>query len=329
MSSYDLNCNSSPVGQNFAIVSILDPPDDLMKMRILHDFKLFMNMYGKKFLENNIDFEMDKLNEAFTAFRTSWETSLIDLWKKKVGNKTSTRLFMVHGCYNSGDEATKAAHEISLKHSLPSILVCQLGHYMPFTTNPEKVKEIKCMNNEKINKLFKAHKETELKIENEVKKNMAILERELSEKGVKTNSIDYSPDYFEFKKQIENLDKESFEKENKHIKLLKEIEAGENRTNGKLTDNKFKKLDDLQKQYKHKNDIKYVKQVLTEGLNENQIDNIKIEEKHIKMINDIIKKLDKNKMCVKQINNFINNFTNLLEGNKILNSLQEIVKEYS
>ena len=139
-------------GQNYCCLSFVDPED------IFEDKHGF---YVSKFLQSvckNENMSYDKVMNQYTDFKYKHEDSLQKEYDERNKGRCNIRGVKVRGVFQSKEEADARASRLHKTDKNFHVFVGQVGYWLPFNPNPDKIDE-EHFGDDQLNDLMQKYKE--------------------------------------------------------------------------------------------------------------------------------------------------------------------------
>ena len=139
-------------GQNYCCLSFVDPED------IFEDKHGF---YVSKFLQSvckSENMSYDKVMSQYTDFKYKHEDSLQKEYDERNKGKCNIRGVKVRGVFQSKEEADNRASRLHKTDKNFHVFVGQVGYWLPFNPNPDKIDE-EHFGDDQLNDLMQKYKE--------------------------------------------------------------------------------------------------------------------------------------------------------------------------
>lgn len=134
-------------GQNWACLSFISP-ESLIHQKDAFKVTKFLQSYCKK-----LDLKFDDVYEEYKGFCYKYEDKLQQEYDEKNNFQTSLRGLKIRGVYNMKDEAEKRAEMLTQRDSGFSTFVGQVGYWLPWDPNPDRV-ESEVFQNKELNHMM-------------------------------------------------------------------------------------------------------------------------------------------------------------------------------
>lgn len=166
-------------GQAFACISIITP-ENILDNKDAYFFNKYISKFSSEvstlfdvlrqkypdddaYIKGIIDsqshfFKHQELQDSYRMFTKLNMAALEDEFHKANGFRTTVRGLKVRGCYSSLDEARERATLLQRKDPQHNVWVAEVGAWVPFTDNPEAMKDMEYAETE-LNTLMKKYTE--------------------------------------------------------------------------------------------------------------------------------------------------------------------------
>jgi len=134
-------------GQNWVCLSFLSP-EALVQEKDAFKVSKFLQSYCKK-----LDLKFDDVYNEYKDFCYKYEDKLQQEYDEKNNFKTSLRGLKIRGVYNMKEEAEKRAEKLTKNDSGFSTFVGQVGYWLPWDPNPDRV-ESEVFQNKELNNMM-------------------------------------------------------------------------------------------------------------------------------------------------------------------------------
>lgn len=142
-------------GQNYCCISFLDPED------VFEDKHGF---YVSKFLQSmckSENWSYDKVMGQYTDFKYKHEDSLQKEYDERNKGRCNVRGIKVRGVFQSKEEADARASRLHKTDSNFHVFVGQVGYWLPFNPNPDKIED-EHFGDDQLNNLMQKYKENNI-----------------------------------------------------------------------------------------------------------------------------------------------------------------------
>ena len=172
-------------GQNYACLSFVSPEKTLKEKELFlfnkymnqrcgewelkldeitkdcsEDYKSRINKDIKEVLRKELKFTLSEFKSNFEDFKYKFNEDLDKAFLKIAGTQTSVRGVKVRGVYDSIQEAERKAKELQRKDRSFHVFVGQVGYWLPWDPNADRVDEEEYLE-EDLNNLMKEYKKNE------------------------------------------------------------------------------------------------------------------------------------------------------------------------
>ena len=147
-----LSVDAPIAGQNFTCVSFISP-ESVMQERMAFNAVKFIQSHTK-----DTNFSFDKVYEQYKDFAYKYEDKLQRDFDEKNQFRTSVRGVKVRGVYTTLDEARDCAKKFSLTDSSVHTFIGQVGYWLAWDPNADKVNNEVFANTE-LNNLMEKYEE--------------------------------------------------------------------------------------------------------------------------------------------------------------------------
>ena len=150
-----LDVDTSINGQQFVCLSFLSP-ESVMQNKEAFNCGKFLQSYCK---DKGLNF--DEVYKDYNDFKYKHEDKLQRDFDEQNKFQTSMRGIKVRGVYNTKDEAESRAKSLSLSDKAFHVFIGQVGYWLPWDPNADKV-ESEHFQNEKLNELMEKYQENNI-----------------------------------------------------------------------------------------------------------------------------------------------------------------------
>ncbi len=199
----DTDIKSLRHGQKWFLYSFIRPRDDIVKLKFMHDFHLFMKHTQRnaklrssktpnepsiyEHYMNNLDkYDENFLIRYLDKFRVVNSKLLNSLFNKKYPDRSTevrVPILKVYGTYNDREEQTQHLELLKETERKYKIYVGMCGYWTE-SDPPETSESRVCYNDDRMNSLMKSHLENNIKTEKEFVKRRRILQQKALADGL-------------------------------------------------------------------------------------------------------------------------------------------------
>ena len=134
--------------------------DEIVK-DVSDDYKNKINTEIKEHLRKEMKFTSDEFKSKYEDFKYKYNDDLEKAFSRISGPQTSVRGVKIRGVYDSKQEAERRAKELQVKDRSFHIFVGQVGYWLPWDPNADRVEEEEYLE-EELNTLMKEYRKNEV-----------------------------------------------------------------------------------------------------------------------------------------------------------------------